>query len=207
MKPRVLFCDLGNVILPFDFEPAMKKLAALAGKSVDQVREVFFQPYFQDQYERGEINSQEFLDSVRRSLGLGNRGQAPISDADLALIWNDIFTENWPMIQWLESVLGRFPIWGISNTNALHFSYIKGRYPIVDRLDGWVLSCEVGYRKPDLEIFRVALRRAGVQANEAFFVDDMEVHVQAARSLGIQAAVFRGVPPLAGILKELGYPI
>lgn len=201
MSPRVLFCDLGNVILPFDFEPAMKKLAALTGKNVDQVRGVLFQPRFQDQYERGEIGSEEFLDALRRSLGVN------VADHQLAFIWNDVFTENWPMIQWLESVLGKFPIWGISNTNALHFSYIKGRYPIVEKLDGWILSYEVGYRKPDLEIFRAALRKAGAQANEAFFVDDLPANVEAAKQLGISSHIFREVPLLVEALRREGYPL
>lgn len=207
MNPHVLFCDLGNVILPFDFEPAMKKLAALAGQSVSQVSGIFFRPGFQDQYERGKISSQEFLNSVRKGLGLENRGQTPISDAELALLWNDIFTENRPMVEWLESVIGKFPVWLLSNTNELHWKFIWERYPIVRKLDGWILSHEIGYRKPDPQFFRVALEKSGALAEQTFFVDDTEIHVKAARSIGIQAEVFEGAPPLTKVLKELGYPI
>ncbi len=206
MNSHVLFCDLGNVILPFDFEPAMKKLAALAGKSVDEAREIFFQPGFQDQYERGKISSQEFLNSVRESLGLEKWGQPPISDAELALVWNDVFTENRPMIEWLESVFGKFPIWLLSNTNELHWKFIWERYPVVRKLDGWILSHEVGLRKPDPKFFQVALEKSGALPQQAFFVDDMENHVQSARSLGIQAEVFQGVEALVGALKKQGYP-
>lgn len=206
MKTRVLFCDLGNVILPFDFEPPMKKLADLAGKSVDQVRDIFFRPGFQDQYERGKITSQEFLNSVRRSLGLENGKQIPISDAELALIWNDVFTENRPVIEWLESVIGKFPIWLLSNTNELHWKFIWERYPVVRKLNGWILSHEIRFRKPDPKFFQIALEKSGALPQQSFFVDDMEIHIQSARLLGIQAEIFQGVGHLAETLKKQGYP-
>lgn len=196
MKTRILFCDLGNVILPFDFEPAMKKMAALSGKSVDQVRNIFFQPGFQEQYETGKISSQGFLNSVRRALGLRNRGQPPISDEELVFIWNNVFTQNRPMIQWLESVLGKFPIWLLSNTNELHWKFVWERYPVVRKFTGWILSHEIGLRKPDPKFFQAALEKSGCLPQEVFFVDDMEVHVQSARSVGIQAEVFQGVKAL-----------
>ncbi len=207
MSLHVLFCDLGNVILPFDFEPAMKKLAALSGKNVDHVRNIFFQPGFQEQYETGKISSREFLESVRRSLGLDQWGQPPFPDAELALIWNDVFTENRPMIKWLESVVGKFPTWLLSNTNELHWKFIWERYPIVQKLDGWILSHQIGFRKPDPQFFRVALEKSGSLSQQAFFVDDMEIHIKAARLLGIQAEVFQGVEALAAALKKRGYPI
>lgn len=207
MKTRVLFCDLGNVILPFDFEPPMKKLAALAGKSVDHVRDIFFRPGFQDQYERGKISSQEFLNSVRESLGPGKWGQLPISDAELALIWNNVFTKNRPVIEWLESVFGKFPIWLLSNTNELHWKFIWERYPVVRKLNGWILSHQIGFRKPDPKFFQIALEKSGALPQQSFFVDDMEIHIQSARSLGIQAEVFQGVGALAEELKKHGYPV
>jgi FMN phosphatase YigB (HAD superfamily) len=54
-------------------------------------------------------------------------------------------------------------------------------------LDELVLSCEVGVAKPDPGTFEIALARSGVGPSDALFVDDMEVHVEAARELGISA--------------------
>lgn len=45
----------------------------------------------------------------------------------------------------------------------------RGLLDIVDEL---VLSCEVGYAKPDPRIYEVALDRMGVRPAEALFVDD-----------------------------------
>ena len=196
---RVLFCDLGNVILPFDFGPAIHKLASLSGRSLEQIQEFLFQPGFQEKYETGKMNSSQFLDLVRSSL------EFETPDEQLVLIWNDVFSENRPMIEWLESVLGKFPIWGISNTNELHFGYIQERYPIVRKLDGWILSYQVGYRKPSHEIFKIALDRVGILAEQAFFVDDLPANVEAAKRVGIQSHLFEGLSPLIVSLKEQGY--
>ena len=198
---HVLFCDLGNVILPFDFNPAMRKLADLAGVSLEEVKDFLFQPGFQEKYETGKLSSKEFLDLIRGKLRLSTPKD------QLAWVWNDVFSENRAMIEWLESMIGRFPIWGISNTNALHFDFVRQRYPIVRKFTGWILSYEAGYRKPQPEIFQMALKRSGVSADRAFFVDDLLIHVQAAESVGISSHLFKGVPSLVSALKEKGFDI
>lgn len=48
-------------------------------------------------------------------------------------------------------------------------------------------SSECGYRKPDPQIFRLALAQAGAHPRDAWFVDDQLAHVQAAARLGMRA--------------------
>jgi putative hydrolase of the HAD superfamily len=53
--------------------------------------------------------------------------------------------------------------------------------------DGVTVSSEVGVRKPDPRIFRLALGTAGVEPASAWFVDDQPAYVQAAARLGMRA--------------------
>lgn len=46
-------------------------------------------------------------------------------------------------------------------------------------------SCEEGVRKPEPEIFQIALERAGVKPEEVLFLDDFEGNLEAAKVLGI----------------------
>lgn len=46
-------------------------------------------------------------------------------------------------------------------------------------------SCEEGVRKPEPEIFHIALERAGVKPQEVLFLDDFEGNLEAAKVLGI----------------------
>jgi putative hydrolase of the HAD superfamily len=70
-------------------------------------------------------------------------------------------------------------------------------------------SSEVGVRKPDPEIFRIALRRLGDPApRRTLFLDDFEGNVTAARSLGIRALLVEQDPApalaaLDALLAEL----
>jgi putative hydrolase of the HAD superfamily len=76
--------------------------------------------------------------------------------------------------------------------------------PQFERFDGLVLSCELGLAKPDAEIFKIALTRAKVRAQEAAYFDDIQRFVDAAAALGIQARQFTNAPTFRTQLVELG---
>jgi putative hydrolase of the HAD superfamily len=44
--------------------------------------------------------------------------------------------------------------------------------PIAGLVSAWVLSCEEGRRKPDLELYRTAARRLGVQPRDCLYAGD-----------------------------------
>jgi len=76
-------------------------------------------------------------------------------------------------------------------------------WQILDLFDDVVCSGEVGLAKPDPAIFRLALDRLSVELQEAVFIDDTLGHVEAARSLGLQAIHFTTAEALEGELDRL----
>lgn len=54
-----------------------------------------------------------------------------------------------------------------------------------DAFDEILLSFEVGLRKPDPEIYRLALERLGAEPDRAVFVDDQPAYCDGAAALGI----------------------
>lgn len=52
------------------------------------------------------------------------------------------------------------------------------------------LSREVGYTKPEPEMYEAAASRLGVEAGECVFIDDQERHALGAREIGMQALVY-----------------
>ena len=52
--------------------------------------------------------------------------------------------------------------------------------------DHFISSCEIGLRKPNPEIFKLALERIGCRADEAVFLDDIGSNLKAASKLGIR---------------------
>jgi HAD superfamily hydrolase (TIGR01509 family) len=53
--------------------------------------------------------------------------------------------------------------------------------------DNVLISCDLGVRKPDPEVYRLALAHFGASAEETFFADDSAENVAGAASVGITA--------------------
>ncbi|MBA4863816.1 HAD-IA family hydrolase [Streptomyces sp. PSKA54] len=60
---------------------------------------------------------------------------------------------------------------------------------LLDIVDAIVLSCEVGYAKPDLRIYTVALQRIGADPADVLFIDDTPGHVATAETFGMAGHV------------------
>lgn len=64
---------------------------------------------------------------------------------------------------------------------------IERTIPVGELFDDVVDSCEVGMRKPEAGIYRLAAARAGVGVGECFFLDDHLGNVEGARAVGMPA--------------------
>lgn len=74
------------------------------------------------------------------------------------------------------------------------------------RIRHWVVSAEVGARKPDRRMFEALVERSGRRPAESVLVDDLPGNVEAARQLGLGAVLFgtrEGTPPRARDFDEL----
>ncbi len=86
--------------------------------------------------------------------------------------------------------------------NVSEFSRAWRRLVPVDELFEVVIdSSEVGVRKPDPAIFRLALEQLGVAAERSLFLDDFHGNVSAAAALGMRGVLVEADP--AGALAVL----
>ena len=75
----------------------------------------------------------------------------------------------------------------------------------LDRLvDCFISSCFVHIRKPDVDIFRMALDVAQVQPAQAVFIDNTPMFVQIAEGLGIQGILHTDCKSTQSKLSNLG---
>jgi putative hydrolase of the HAD superfamily len=58
--------------------------------------------------------------------------------------------------------------------------------------DAWVISSEVGLRKPDPAIYELAAERLGLPPARCVFVDDLPGNLKPARALGMATVLHRG---------------
>ena len=78
----------------------------------------------------------------------------------------------------------------LSNASDIARKVFGEKYGVLSHFDSVTISSEEGVMKPDPEIFRIALQRAGVEPGEAVFVDDVVANVEAARSIGMLGIQF-----------------
>jgi putative hydrolase of the HAD superfamily len=135
-------------------------------------------------FDAGKVTPQDFFQSLKERFGL------VLTYDDFLPIWNDIFAEDEEVSEIIRSLKGRRRLGLLSNTDVLHFNYILSRFPVIRIFDQWILSFEVGFKKPAVEIFRNAIEWAAVEPQNILFIDDMKIHVDAAISMGIQAIHF-----------------
>jgi len=199
----VIFFDLGNVILPFNHYQIAEKLSRFTKREDSQDPKKIFSYLFNFEngaingYEVGKVSSLDFFQSLKEHL------QLTLSFEEFIPIWNDIFWENLEVSEIIRSLKGKKRLGLLSNTNPLHFDYILLKFPVVQIFDKWILSHEVGFKKPALEIFQSAIEWACVEPERILFIDDMKSHVEVAISLGMQGIHFTSATQLREALTAM----
>ncbi len=79
----------------------------------------------------------------------------------------------------------------LTNDAAAWSRSLRETYEL-DRIDPWVISSEVGIRKPEVGIFDALRTQAARPLEGGVFVDDTETNLDAAAALGMHTIHFRG---------------
>ena len=97
------------------------------------------------------------------------------------------------------------PLFVISNFSGEFWPPFRAQEAaLFDRFRGFVISGDEKLLKPDPAIYRLALDRFGLAAEEAFFVDDVPANVEGAAALGIAARLFTDAATLRRDLRAVG---
>lgn len=97
--------------------------------------------------------------------------------------------ESRPMLQALRR---RYRLALISNfDHPPHVHRVLRECRLEDAFDAVIVSAEVGVKKPDLEIFRIALERTGVEPGSVVHIGDTDEDVHGAIGAGIRPILIR----------------
>ena len=195
MLKAILF-DLGNVIIPFDFRRAYARLEPLCNFPTEEIRSRLRATGIVHRFETGQIDEFSFVREFSKALDLD------ITHAEFCDLWSCIFMPD-PLIPeaLIESLGKRHRLLLLSNTNSIHIAMVRANYPLLRHFQHAVLSYEVGAAKPSPEIYEEAIRRAGCEAQECFFTDDIQQNVDAACALGIDAVRFHSASQIEDELR------
>jgi len=194
-----IISDLGKVVLWFDNKVFYRKMTPYCSKSVDEIREIVHRSLeFIELFDEGALTPHEFYERAIALLG------ARIGYDEFVPAYIDVFTRNLPVLDLYKSLKGRYKLILLSNTDPLRFGFVRERFSDILFFDDYVLSYEVRALKPDPEIYRAALRKAGAPPASCVFIDDMEENVRGAAALGLHTILYEPDTDLEKELRALG---
>ena len=200
---KLFVFDLGNVILPFEHRQIAVKLHEASRIQDRFTPDDLFKFLFDrdhglvNPFEEGLMSSVDFFARLREKYKL------ELEFDEFQDIWNIIFDEDPEVNDAIMYLKNKgYAVFLLSNTNELHFSYIMERYPIVHSLDEWILSYEVGAKKPKQKIYDAIFEKTDVARNEVLYIDDVSEYVEAAKTYGLQGLVFKNAKDVWELLKE-----
>ena len=185
--------DFGNVLVRW--EPERVYLPYFGN---DEAKYWYFWRHVCGRQWRDRIDAGEDEQECIREL----QSQYPEYAEPIAMYW-DRWDEMLPgevpgmreLIQRLKAS-GKYAIYGLSNWSMETFPQARKRFEVLQQIDNYVVSGDVKLIKPDPRIFELLLDRFGLKAEDCTFVDDNPDNVEAAKKLGMQGVVFKGVESL-----------
>jgi putative hydrolase of the HAD superfamily len=195
---RAVFFDIGNVLLRFDPKSAAAKIAWALRRHPLRVMRYLWDTKAVDGVERGTITPEHLYQ--RFQLELGFSGSYPA----FKKLFCDHFTLLRPNFALLQKLSQTKKVYLLSNTNALHYDFIKERYQFPRLVHGAILSYELGLRKPEAAIYHAAVKLAGVPAPQCLFIDDLEENIKGAAKVGMRVILHTRKHDLRAAMAQLG---
>ena len=183
MSPaRIAVFDLGKVLLDFDYERAVCRLAAASATTRGAIRDLLLHSSLLERYETGRLSSPSFYEEFRQSVRY--EGDYTAFRQSFA----DIFTPVESMVRLNQSLRERqVPTYILSNTNEIAIDHVRRQYPFFRDFCGFVLSYEHGAMKPQPTLYEIIEHTTAGSGQEICFLDDREENVAAGRERGWRA--------------------
>ena len=179
-----LFLDIGGVLLTNGWDRKARVRAAdkfgLDYEEMDERHHLTF-----DTYEEGKLSLDEYLNRVvfyeQRSFSREEFKQF-------------MYAQTQPFPEMIELMKGlkkqyNLRIAVVSNEGRELTTHRVQKYQLNAFVDFFVSSCFVHYRKPDADIYRMALDIAQASPEQVIYVDDRALFVEVARGLGIRGVI------------------
>jgi putative hydrolase of the HAD superfamily len=194
-----LFTDLGGVLLTNGWDRGLRKLVAtrfeIEPVEMDERHHLTY-----DTYEAGKISLSEYL---RRVIFWEPRSFTEQQVVDFMLEQARSFPE---MIELVKSIKEkhRLKVGVVSNEGRELTADRIQRFGLKEFVDFFVVSSYVHFRKPDEDIFRIALDIAQAEPGQVAYLDDRHMFVEVASRLGMRAIWHRDLDSTRAAFAELG---
>jgi FMN phosphatase YigB (HAD superfamily) len=186
MKISAVCFDLGKVLLHFDWQLMLDRVAAKSSLPPAKILQLLKDDPQVIVYEVGGITSAKFFSHLKKMLHY--KGTAK----ELRTAFSDIFTPLPEHIALAALLAPHYPLAIISNTNEAHIVHAEATYSFFSLFRVRIYSHQVKAIKPDRAIYQAALKAlGGIDPLETLFIDDLEPNILGAVKLGWQTIHLR----------------
>jgi putative hydrolase of the HAD superfamily len=198
-KIKAVFTDVGGVMLTNGWDTEGRKLAAarfhLDLEDMDARHHLTF-----DTYEVGKLSLDDYLDRI-------------VFYEPRSFSKNDfrtfMYSQSQPYPEMLElmrqtKARNRIKLAVVSNEGRELTEYRIQQFGLSEFVDFFVSSCFVHLRKPDVDIFKMAIDLANVPPEQTVYVDDRKLFVEVAGTLGLKAFQHTSYQETRSALQESG---
>jgi putative hydrolase of the HAD superfamily len=202
-KPSItcLFVDIGGVLLTNGWDHDARGRAATRFKlnraELEDRHKINF-----DTYEQGKLTLEDYLSRV---VFHQKRGFTRTQFRNFMFSQSESFPEMIDLILSLK-ILYRLKIIVVSNEGRELNAYRIKKFGLDRLVDSFISSCFVHIRKPDEDIFRLALDTAQTPIRQVVYLEDTPAFVQVAESLGIRAILHKDYETTREKLASFGLP-
>jgi putative hydrolase of the HAD superfamily len=196
---RALFLDIGGVLLTNGWDRSMRARAAARFQlDTDEMDERHHLTH--DTYELGKLSLDDYLDRV-----VFHRKRSFTREEFTAFMFaqSEPFPEMIELVRHLRAHYG-LKVAAVSNEGRELTVHRIRRFELGRLVDFFIASCFVHCRKPDPDMYRMALDIAQVQADEVVYVEDRGMFVEVAGALGLRAVHHTGYESTRARLAGLG---
>lgn len=179
--------DLGDVLVSANIKDYLVADPEVPNEIVDELLKLWF-------IDKDEVDDTMDLDTYREIIN--KRMGVEFSKYIPKLFRYNVecvtaFDYTIPMIQDLKDK--GYKVYYLSNWSAWTYDLLQeaGKFDFLKLMDGGVFSYDVGYMKPNEEIYKILLNKYKINPEEAVFFDDREENIEAANKLGIHGVVFK----------------
>lgn len=198
-KIEAVIFDLGRVLVNVDITRGIFGFFGHCMKNGTEaaITQMMREPAFAS-YNAGKLPPEAFYEAMKKKFSL------EIDFAEFARLWCDVFDPMDGMEQLICELHGKMLLGLLSDTDPLHWDYIRQRFAFIARIDRPTLSFQTGFRKPAKEAFAAAVRNIGAVASSCLYVDDLIENVCGAKEAGLDAVQFVGVKTLRQDMADRG---
>jgi putative hydrolase of the HAD superfamily len=195
-----LFLDIGGVLLSNGWDRHVRRRAAeqfdLDYDEMNERHHLIF-----DGYEKGRLDLEGYLEQV-----VFHR-ERPFTREEFRAFMFDQSQPCPDMLDLIRRLKARYPLKtvAVSNEGRELNAYRIRKFALTEVLDFFVSSCYVHKRKPDRDIYLMAMDMAQVAPHQVAYFDDREMFVDVAASLGILGRHHTSAAGTLADLLELGF--